>query len=144
MKKLIVMVLAAMFILSACSKEELPVQSVTLTLDSNPTTGFSWQVEQSEELFQVDKVYTADERPEGTAGSGGKETITLTPVKPGKTVVTLSYARPLEGGETADQVIYTFTVDRNLQVEMTDAYSLGTEEPVTTPAPEIQTEEVTD
>lgn len=140
MKKLIIMVLAAMFVLSACRKEELPVQSVSLTMDSNPTTGFSWQVEQSEELFQVEKVYTADEQAEGTVGSGGKETITLTPLKPGKTVVTLSYARPWEGGETADQLVYTFTVDRNLQVKMTDAYSLGTDEPVTTPAPKIQSE----
>ena len=95
--------------------------------------------EQSEELFRVEKEYVANKNGEGmTVGSGGVEEITLTPLKAGKTQVTLSYARPWEGGEQADQLVYTFEVDRNLQVKMTDAYSLGTEEPVTTPAPEIR------
>ena len=59
MKK-IALALAAVLILSACGKEVPAPQTVTLTLDSNPTTGFSWQVEQSEELFLVESVYTED------------------------------------------------------------------------------------
>ena len=138
MKKTVLAVLAAVLILSACGKEALPPQTVSLTLDSNPTTGYSWQVTQSEDLFEVETVYTEDEHAEGMTGVGGKETVTLTPKKAGTCEVTLTYARPWEGGEQADQFVYTFKVDRNLQVEMTDAYSLGAEKPVESPVPEIK------
>ena len=137
MKK-IALALAAVLILSACGKEAPAPQTVTLTLDSNPTTGFSWQVEQSEELFLVESVYTEDRTDEPVTGSGGTETITLTPLKAGKTEVTLTYARPWEGGEKGDQLVYAFEIDKNMQVKMTDAYSMGSNEPITTPAPEIK------
>ena len=137
MKK-IALALAAVLILSACGKEAPTPQTVTLTLDSNPTTGFSWQVEQSEELFRLESVYTEDRTGEPVTGSGGTETITLTPLKAGKTEVTLTYARPWEGGEKGDQLVYAFEIDKNMQVQMTDAYSMGSNEPITTPAPEIK------
>ena len=137
MKK-IALALAAVLILSACGKEAPAPQTVTLTLDSNPTTGFSWQVEQSEELFRVESIYTEDRTDEPITGSGGTETITLTPLKAGKTEVTLTYARPWEGGEKGDQLVYAFEIDKNMQVKMTDAYSMGSNEPITTPAPEIK------
>ena len=137
MKK-IALALAVVLILSACGKEVPAPQTVTLTLDSNPTTGFSWQVEQSEELFLVESVYTEDRTGEPVTGSGGTETITLTPLKAGKTEVTLTYARPWEGGEKGDQLVYSFEIDKNMQVKMTDAYSMGSNEPITTPAPEIK------
>ena len=137
MKK-IALALAAVLILSACGKEAPAPQTVTLTLDSNPTTGFSWQVEQSEELFRVESIYTEDRTGEPVTGSGGTETITLTPQKAGKTEVTLTYARPWEGGEKGDQLVYAFEIDKNMQVKMTDAYSMGSNEPITTPAPEIK------
>ncbi len=137
MKK-IALALAAVLILSACGKEAPAPQTVTLTLDSNPTTGFSWQVEQSEELFRVESVYTEDRTGEPVTGSGGTETITLTPLKAGKTEVTLTYARPWEGGEKGDQLVYSFEIDKNMQVKMTDAYSMGSNEPITTPAPQIK------
>ena len=70
-------------------------------------------------------------------GVGGKEVITLTPVESGTTEVTLTYARPWEGGEQADQLVYTFEIDKNLQVKMTDAYSMGVQETLATPTPEI-------
>lgn len=137
MKKFVFLALAAMMLLSACGKEALPIQTVTFTLESNPTTGFSWQVEQSGELFEVDTEYVPDETEEPLDGVGGVETIILTPVKAGKTEVTLTYARPWEGGEQGDRLVYTFEVDRNLQVKMTNAYGTSTAEPLITPMPEI-------
>ena len=137
-KKLFFAALSAVLFLSACGREAPEPQKVSISLDSNPTTGFSWQVSQSEELFTVESVYEADKAGEGLVGVGGTETITLTPVKPGKTEVTLTYARPWEGGEQADQLVYTFEVDKDLQVKTADAYSLSTDEPIATPAPEIK------
>ena len=138
MKKLLILAVAAVLILSACGKEAPKPQTVSITLDSNPTTGFSWQVSQSEELFSVETNYVEDKYEEGMVGVGGKETITLTPLKAGKTEVTLTYARPWEGGEQADQIVYVFNIDKNIQVETTDTYSLGADETLSTPEPEIK------
>ena len=137
MKKILIGIVA-LFLLSACGKEELTPQTVTFTLDSNPTTGFSWQVEQSEELFEVKSSYTAEETDKPVTGAGGEETITLVPLKAGKTEVTLTYARPWEGGEQADQLVYTFEIDKNLQVTMSNAYSLSAESLIPTPEPVIK------
>ena len=137
MKKLL-LTITAVFLLSACGKTETTPQTVTFTLDSNPTTGFSWQVEQSEELFEVKSAFTTEEADQPTAGTGGKETITLVPLKAGKTDVTLTYARPWEGGEQADQLVYTFEIDKNMQVVMSNAYSLSAEALIPTPEPVIQ------
>ena len=82
--------------------------------------------------------YVSDETEEPLDGAGGVETITLTPVKAGKTEVTLTYARPWENGEQGYQLVYTFEVDRNMQVKMTNAYGTSTEEPLITPMPEIR------
>jgi predicted secreted protein len=138
MKKWILTALAAVMLLSACGKEAPAPQTVTFTLDANPTTGFSWQVSQSEELFTVETAYAEREHKEGLVGAGGTETVTLTPVKAGKTEVTLTYARPWEGGETADQIVYTFEVDKDMQVKTLDTYSMGANEPIATPEPVIR------
>ena len=137
MKKLL-MAIVAIFLLSACGKEEMTPQTVTFTLDSNPTTGFSWQVDESVELFEVKSSFAARETDKQVTGAGGEETITLVPLKAGKTEVTLTYARPWEGGEQADQLVYTFEIDKNLQVKMSDAYSLSAESLIPTPEPIIK------
>ena len=137
MKKILIGIVA-LFLLSACGKEELTPQTVTFTLDSNPTTGYSWQVEQSEELFEVKSSFAAGETDKQVTGAGGEETITLVPLKAGKTEVTLTYARPWEGGEQADQLVYTFEIDKNLQVTMSNAYSLSANSIIPTPEPVIK------
>ena len=137
MKKILIGIVA-LFLLSACGKEELTPQTVTFTLDSNPTTGYSWQVEQSEELFEVKSSFAAGETDKQVTGAGGEETITLVPLKAGKTEVTLTYARPWEGGEQADQLVYTFEINKNLQVTMSNAYSLSAESLIPTPEPVIK------
>ena len=55
MKKTIILALAAALLISACGKETPTPQTVTVTLESNPTTGYSWQAEQTEELFKIER-----------------------------------------------------------------------------------------
>ena len=135
MKKL-VLVLAAVLILTACGRESPAPQTVSFSLEANPTTGYSWQVSQSEELFKVESSYT-QKHAEGLVGAGGLETFTLTPLKAGTTELTLTYARPWENGEQADQLVYCFEVDPNLQVTMTNGYSTAVDEPIPVPTPTI-------
>ena len=50
----------------ACGKEEFTPLTVTFTLDSNQTTGYRWQLEQSEELFNVITSFPVSEADKGS------------------------------------------------------------------------------
>ena len=71
----------------------------TVTLDSNPTTGFRWQLVSSTDeavLELEDHVYEPSEAPAGFCGAGGKELWTFRALKRGKSTITLEYSRPWE------------------------------------------------
>ena len=79
--------------------------SLTVTLCSNPTTGFKWEpakisdqtvLQQVEHKF-VSPEYTGDKPP--PPGTPGKEVWTFKALKEGKSTISMEYSRPWEGGE---------------------------------------------
>ena len=77
--------------------------SMTVTLCSNPTTGFEWESAQISDqtiLQQTDhKFVPPPERPEPVFGEAGKEVWTFKALKEGKSTITMEYSQPWEGGE---------------------------------------------
>ena len=83
---------------------------MAITLDSNPTTGFSWA--QSED--QPGDVLVPIGEPEfksksNLVGSGGTETLRFRADRPGETTLTLAYRRPWEK-DTKPADTYTLVV----------------------------------
>ena len=77
---------------------------LTVTLCSNPTTGFKWElVENTDEMVLE---YKSNEYlpPEatGAVGAGGKEIWTFKPLKHGESTISMEYGRPWEGGEKGE------------------------------------------
>lgn len=79
--------------------------SFTLTLCSNPTTGFQWEsakISDQTVLAQVGHQFVSPESetppPPGTAG---KEVWTFKALKKGKSTISIEYSQPWEGGEKA-------------------------------------------
>ena len=76
--------------------------SLTVTLCSNPTTGFQWsespRISDQAVLEQVDHKYVPPES-ENIVGGSGKEVWTFKVLKQGTTQVSMEYSRPWEGGE---------------------------------------------
>jgi inhibitor of cysteine peptidase len=83
--------------------------SLTVTLCSNPPTGFEWselaQISDQSVLRQTEHTYLA---PEGendkppAPGAPGKEVWTFKALKNGTAEVSMQYGRPWEGGEKGD------------------------------------------
>ena len=85
--------------------------SVTVMLESNPTTGFSWsedaQISDPAVLEQVSHEYVAPDSE--MVGATGQEVWKFKALKEGKATVYMEYSRPWEGGEKAEWT-YTLTV----------------------------------
>ena len=72
----------------------------TVTLCSNPSTGYQWEpprVADQSLVQQVDHQVTP--APAGGVGAPGTETWTFKALKPGGTVISFAYSRPWVGGE---------------------------------------------
>lgn len=82
----------------------------TVTLASNPTTGFKWpefgRIVDETILKQVDHEYQPPESD--VLGASGKESWTFEALKKGKTAISMEYSQPWEGGIQAE---WTFSVD---------------------------------
>ena len=113
MKKLLAAVLGcAMLLLAAgCAKKE--PQTATVSLPSNPTTGYSWKVEQSNDLFEITSEFAAGEG--GALGAGGTDTFTLTPQASGETAVMFMYGRSWEEAPES-KIVYNVKIDKNMQI----------------------------
>lgn len=85
--------------------------SLVLHVESNPTTGFRWELAgiSDETVLKQDGEPEFVPPEETIPGAGGKEIWTFKALKEGTATVYLEYSRPWEGGEKAEWT-YTLTV----------------------------------
>lgn len=87
-------------------------ETMRVTLASNPTTGYSWQILTNDPQVlepQGEPVYRSDPSAQGLVGAGGTETFTFVARQPGTVKLALGYLRPWEEGVPPVQT-YTLTV----------------------------------
>ena len=87
---------------------------LTVTLGSNPTTGFQWteeaQISGTEALKQVSHEFIGPEsEPPPPPGTPGQEVWTFEALEEGTTTISMEYSRPWEGGEKGEWT-YNLTV----------------------------------
>ncbi|MDD3212908.1 MAG: protease inhibitor I42 family protein [Eubacteriales bacterium] len=119
LKKGIVFMLALMVLCSGMALAE-EAQSASITLQENPTTGYTWSYVISDEaiIAVTDDGYIADANPEGLVGAGGTHRFTITGIAEGQATVTLTLAQPWDGGEQAATISYNYVVDDQKQVSI--------------------------
>ncbi|HCK65362.1 MAG TPA: hypothetical protein DHW49_03780 [Anaerolineae bacterium] len=121
MKKIVSLLFIFAFIISACGGSEPlqitdPTQTIevnageefTIVIESNPTTGYHWEI--MSELSNVEfisKDYQAEEPI--TTGSGGVDLWTFKAISTGEALITLGYYPPYEDPEPPQQTT-TFVV----------------------------------
>ncbi|MBC8231330.1 protease inhibitor I42 family protein [bacterium] len=79
-------------------------ESFDITLVSNPTTGYSWEVDFDGEYLTLVNAEYIPEQPELT-GSGGVEKFTFTGLKSGTTEIMTNYKRPWEEESIKTEVV---------------------------------------
>ena len=86
--------------------------SFTLTLGSNPTTGFDWpdepQISDQTVIEQASHEFVPPEETEPPiTGASGEKVWTFKALKGGTSTISMEYSRPWEGGEKG---VWTFTL----------------------------------
>jgi predicted secreted protein len=81
-----------------------------ITLDSNPTTGYSWKASYDEAQFElVSDNYEQDETEEMMTGVGGTQYLRFKALKAGNFEITLDYQRSWED-EAIEQKVFSVSV----------------------------------
>jgi predicted secreted protein len=84
--------------------------SLTITLESNATTGYSWELKQIGDTSILQKTDNKYEAPtSGLIGAGGKEVWTFKALKAGTSTLSMEYSQPWTGGQKGAKS-FTLTV----------------------------------
>ena len=96
---------------------ELSFSNLVIELESNPTTGFSWDCEivNSEVVEIISDTYRQNPAPESMVGVGGTQIFVFKCKQSGESEIIFTYRRSWEGGETAEIRKARIDVDSNLQ-----------------------------
>jgi predicted secreted protein len=71
---------------------------IYVELCSNPSTGFQWSYEMSEDTALVEEDHDFEPPESDVPGAAGKETWTFEGIGKGTTVINMEYSQPWEGG----------------------------------------------
>lgn len=96
-------------------------ETVAIELPANPSTGYSWTYEFSEEdiLKEDSSGYLPAPSKDETVGRGGKQVWIFRAINPGSVAITFTYQRPWEAGAaSSDSVTYFYAVDTSLAITM--------------------------
>lgn len=120
MKKIFI-VLVCTFILFGCTKKEELKNTYDIELDSNPSTGYTWSYDVSEEgivKFTKDE-FVLPEESKNLSGAPGKQIYQITGESEGEVEITFTYSRKWEEDSLdASGFTYKFKVDKNLNVKL--------------------------
>jgi len=83
-------------------------ENFTLSLEENPTTGYSWELELSDGLTIIDDDYIGDPNPEGLAGVGGTHTWIIEAETAGSQKVEGVYKMPRQDAKIWDKRFILF------------------------------------
>ena len=82
-------------------------QTLVISLEGNPTTGYTWQVDEVDEKVLRQVGDPGFEPDSGAVGAGGVQTLRFETVTSGTTTLKLVYVRPWEEGSPPEE---TFSV----------------------------------
>lgn len=84
----------------------------SINLDSNPTTGYTWTVDDIDDTYiqYVGYTYINKVSDDGRIGAGKIMQLRFIPIKRGTSTIILAYKRLWTGGDTADTRAYTFRI----------------------------------
>jgi len=88
-------------------------QSFVITLESNRTTGYGWEISPSPDaaLLKVEEIQHRASPAKGLVGAPGTDSWTFKALNPGQTTIALKYVRPWEKDVApAKEAVFSVTI----------------------------------
>jgi inhibitor of cysteine peptidase len=86
-------------------------KNFSIVLDSNPTTGYSWEAKFDESYIKlVSSNYVPNPQITGIVGSGGTQNFEFSALQSGETQITFTYARPWEKDNPSETKNYNVKI----------------------------------
>jgi inhibitor of cysteine peptidase len=86
-------------------------KSFSIVLESNPTTGYSWEPKFDETYIKlVSASFIPYPETSNKVGGGGTQNFEFSALQSGETQITFTYARPWEKDNPAETKIYTIKI----------------------------------
>ena len=91
-----------------------PAQNLAVLLAANPTTGFSWSLDEMDTnvLTKTSNIYKPQSQDPLIVGGGGCEEWHFTALAPGRTLLKMAYSRSWESKQPAETFELTVIVDQ--------------------------------
>lgn len=103
----------------AMTLEGLGTPELTILLEANATTGYSWVLAAEGEAVTVtEEEYKADEAADDAVGVGGVQPYLVKAVKPGDAKLIFTYAQAWEPEAIANQLMLFLTVDADGNIQL--------------------------
>ena len=97
---------------------EIKPEPIVITLDSNPSTGYSWEYRlEGDSIGLSESRFISDEKDTYLCGAGGKEQFTFEVLRRGTTKIIFEYKRSWED-EQVRTIEYTVTVGEDYQAKI--------------------------
>jgi len=123
-RRIICITLCAMLLctLFGCDEGSVVNGNLVIELDGNPTTGYTWVYEMSEEgiIEEVSNVYTPISTSDALVGIGGTFRFEFRAVSPGEVGLQFSYLRTFQENSVISTRTYAVTVDDKLNITLYD------------------------
>jgi len=84
--------------------------TIVVSLEANPTTGYSWEFSAGDTFEIVSSEYVPDPNPSDVAGSGGTQIVTLKVTKAGTSDLTGTYRQQWNSPSPGAQPDFSMTV----------------------------------
>ena len=103
---------------SSCASTRFKREEETIKLKGNPTTGYNWFYEISDDSIIAVEGYVKYLGDEMVVGAPSMFTYTITSLKPGQTTLRFEYKRPWETVEPIETKEYIITVAENGKIKI--------------------------
>ncbi len=114
----IILLIITIILITGCSSNNKEGESLLIELSSNPSTGYTWTYDISNnDIISIEEDYDDSNCEENTVGCGGYNVYNIKALKKGETTITFTYSFPNKVNSEEKKAVYVITIDKDLKIE---------------------------
>ena len=114
----IILLIITIILITGCGSNNKEGESLLIELSSNPSTGYTWTYDISNnDIISIEEDYDDSNCEENAVGCGGYNVYNIKALKKGETTITFTYSFPNKVNSEEKKAVYVITIDKDLKIE---------------------------